>query len=94
MRYRQIGKKASPKHEILVNNFVLRLDAILPWDSSAVDATVEIKRRLTESGNKIGVNDMAIAGHAISSGSILITNNVSEFSRVARLRYDDWTNLT
>ena len=30
MRYGEIGKKASPKHAVLVNEFIRRLDAILP----------------------------------------------------------------
>jgi len=41
MRYGQIGKKASTKHKTLVNEFVKRLDAVLPWDHRTVDATVE-----------------------------------------------------
>ena len=42
MRYDQIDKKASTKHKTLVDEFIKRLDAVLPWDHRAVDATVEI----------------------------------------------------
>src|SRR5690606_31370048 len=82
MRYGQIGKKASPKHKTLVDECVKRLDGVLPWDHTAVDATIEVKRELTKAGLVIGENDTAIAGHAIASGCVLITNNVREFSRV------------
>lgn len=92
MRYGEIGKKASPKHAVLVNEFIRRLDAILPWDRHAVDATIVIKRQLTTTGSKIGENDMAIAGHAISANCVLVTNNVGEFSRVDGLTYQDWVH--
>lgn len=90
MRYGQIGKKASPKHKTLVDEFVKRLDAVLPWDQAAVDATVEVKTQLAKSGLIIGENDTAIAGHAIASGCVVVTNNVREFRRVPGLSHEDW----
>ncbi|AYN96857.1 type II toxin-antitoxin system VapC family toxin [Pseudomonas sp. LTJR-52] len=90
MRYGQIGKKASTKHKTLVDEFVKRLDAVLPWDQRAVDATVELMRVLTKAGMPIGPNDTAIAGHAVAIGCVLVTNNVREFSRVPSLVYEDW----
>lgn len=92
MRYGQIGKKASPRHKTLVDDFVRRLDEILPWDHRAVDATVEVKLGLTQVGLIIGENDTAIAGHAIATGCTLVTNNVREFSRFAGLSYEDWVH--
>ena len=90
MRYGQIGKKASPKHRMLVDEFVKRLDAVLPWDQHAVDATVQVMEALTSAGTPIGPNDTAIAGHAIAIGCTLVTNNVREFGRVHGLVYEDW----
>lgn len=90
MRYGQIGKKASPKHKTLVDEFVKRLDAVLPWDQAAVDATVEVRIQLTRAGWVIGENDTAIAGHAIASGCVVVTNNVREFGRVSGLLSEDW----
>lgn len=90
MRYGQVGKKAAAKHKMLVDEFVKRLDAVLPWDQPAVDATVEIMRDLTSAGTPIGPNDTAIAGHAMASGCTLVTNNVREFGRVKGLVYEDW----
>lgn len=92
MRYGQIGKKASPKHNTLVDEFVKRLDEVLPWGLAAVDATVEVRRSLTEAGAIIGQNDTAIAGHAIAADCVLVTNNVREFSRVVGLSYEDWVH--
>lgn len=90
MRFGAIGKKASPKHTLLVDEFIKRLDEILPWDAKAVDATAMVKLQLSESGTPIGANDTAIAGHAIAESCILVTNNVREFERVVGLRFEDW----
>ncbi|CFR30645.1 type II toxin-antitoxin system VapC family toxin [Yersinia frederiksenii] len=92
MRFGAIGKKASPKHTYLVEEFVKRLDAVLPWDVAAIDATTQIKIALAKAGTPIGGNDAAIAGHAISTGAILVTNNVREFERVKKLHIEDWAN--
>lgn len=92
MRYGQIGKKASATHKFLVDEFVKRLDAVLPWDKQAVDATIELMQVLAKAGTPIGANDSAIAGHAIASACTVVTNNVREFSRVPGLVYEDWVH--
>ncbi|ENL0199898.1 type II toxin-antitoxin system VapC family toxin [Salmonella enterica] len=90
MRFGCTGKKASPRHAQLVDAFCSRLDAVLAWDRAAVDATTVIRAVLAAAGTPIGSNDAAIAGHAIASGAILVTNNVREFERVPGLQYEDW----
>lgn len=90
MRFGCTGKKASPRHAQLVDAFCSRLDAVLAWDRAAVNATTEIRAVLAAAGTPIGSNDAAIAGHAIASGAILVTNNVREFERVPGLQYEDW----
>lgn len=66
------------------------LDAILPWDQAAVDATTDVKAALTAAGTPIDLNDTAIAGHAIAVSAVLVTNNVREFKRVSGLTLEDW----
>lgn len=90
MRFGCTGKKASPRHAQLVDAFCSRLDAVLAWDRTAVDATTEIRAVLAAAGTPIGSNDAAIVGHAIAAGAILVTNNVREFERVPGLQYEDW----
>jgi tRNA(fMet)-specific endonuclease VapC len=92
MRYGAANPKASPKVGIMVDSFVQRLDAILPWDAAAVDMTVRIRKELERIGKPIGGNDAAIAGHAISAGCTLVTNNTREFERVCELglSLEDW----
>lgn len=90
MRFGATGPKASPRHVQLVDEFCTRLDAVLPWDRAAVDATTDIRVALRLAGTTIGNNDTAIAGHAISVGAILVSNNVREFERVPGLKLEDW----
>ncbi|WP_201772742.1 type II toxin-antitoxin system VapC family toxin [Endozoicomonas numazuensis] len=90
MQFGCIGKKASPKHQVLVDAFLQRIDAVLPWDRQAIDATALIKKALTEKGTLIDANDTAIAGHSIATNSVLVTNNIREFKRVPDLMFEDW----
>ena len=90
LRFGAIGKKASPKHNIIVDEFMARIDEVLAWDKGAVEATTKIKKVLNEQGNPIGNNDTMIAGHAISEKCILVSNNTREFERVPELILEDW----
>jgi len=93
LRFGAIGKKSSPKHNIIVDDFMARVDAVLAWGAGAVDATVKIKKILSDKGTPIGNNDIMIAGHAISAGCVLVTNNTKEFERVPELEFEDWAIL-
>ena len=90
MRFGAIGKKSSLRHVKLVDAFCCRLDSVLAWDKAAIDATTEIKISLANIGMPIVPNDAAIAGHALTTGSILVTNNLKEFERVSGLNPINW----
>lgn len=64
---------------------------ILQFDERAAEEYGRIKAELEKKGTPIGPMDTLIAGHARSSGLILVTNNTREFSRVAGLAVEDWT---
>jgi tRNA(fMet)-specific endonuclease VapC len=85
-----IGRRASPRHAPLVEAFVARLSAILPWDRSAAEESTRIRQELASRGTPIGGNDTMIAGHARVAGCVLVTNNVREFGRVGGLLVEDW----
>lgn len=90
LRFGAIGKKASPKHNMIVDEFLQRIDAVLAWDQGAVEVTAMIKKILSDQGTPIGNNDIMIAGHAISENCTLVTNNLREFNRVPDLTVEDW----
>lgn len=90
MRFGATGPKASPRHIQLVDAFCERLDAILPWDRNAVNATTALKAELAADGTSCSPNDVAIAGHAIVTGAVLITSNVRAFERLPGLALEDW----
>lgn len=92
MRYGQIGKKAPQNIGQAIDEFVRRLDGILPWDAAAVDKTIAVRQQLAAAGTPIGNNDAAIAAHALTTGCVLVTNNTREFARVAGLTCEDWTS--
>ncbi|HEY1058378.1 MAG TPA: type II toxin-antitoxin system VapC family toxin [Limnobacter sp.] len=84
------SKKASPRMVHIVREFIERMDEVLPWDRDAVEQAATLKKTLEALGTPIGPNDTAIAGHALSQHCILVTNNLSEFSRVPGLNVQDW----
>jgi len=86
-----LGAQASEKHVRMVDDFIRRLDGILPWDRAAVEQTAIIRSTLRRTGTPIGPNDSAIAGHALAVGAIMVTHNVREFIRVSGLTIEDWT---
>jgi tRNA(fMet)-specific endonuclease VapC len=49
-----------------------------------------IRAKLEKIGKPIGNNDLWIAAHALALGSILVTNNIKEFSRVPHLKLENW----
>jgi tRNA(fMet)-specific endonuclease VapC len=74
-----------------VEDFCSRLD-VIDYDDKAAAHYGEIRAELERAGTPIGVNDLHIAGHARSLGTILVTNNLKEFERVDGLRLQNWLN--
>lgn len=90
MRFGAIGKKANPKLPEMIDEFINRLDGVVPLDRSSVEEAYEIRRHLSMKGQQIGLNDSLIAGNAKASSCILVTNNEKEFSRVPNLIVENW----
>lgn len=85
-----VEKSALPEHNRRqVEDFVSRLE-IVPYGDKAAAHYGDIRATLERQGKTIGVNDLHIAAHARSEGLVLITNNLTEFERVAGLRSDNW----
>lgn len=62
----------------------------LDFDSASALAYGEIRSELERKGTPIGGMDMLIAAQAVAHDTILVTNNVREFSRIPNLRLENW----
>lgn len=62
----------------------------LPFDDQAAQHYGRIRASLFAKGQPIGPNDLMIAAIALANDLILVTHNVSEFSRVPDLKTEDW----
>ena len=63
---------------------------IAEFDSDAAFSYGQIRATLAGQGTHIGALDTLIAGHAVSLGARLVTNNEREFSRVPGLAVENW----
>lgn len=81
--------KRSTKLHRAIDTLVAELGAA-PFDTVAADEFARIACRLRARGTPIETLDAMLAGHAVSLGCILVTRNVSHFSRVTGLTTEDW----
>lgn len=77
------------KNKSALQEFILPLD-IMPFDDKAACNYGEIRTYLEKTGNIIGPLDLIIAAHARCLNAVLVTNNVKEFSRVPKLKVENW----
>jgi tRNA(fMet)-specific endonuclease VapC len=74
---------------LAVRELLRRVD-VLPWDSVAAECYGNVRAALTRQGKVVGPIDLLIAAHALSLGSVLVTNDRS-FGMVDALPIEDWT---
>lgn len=77
------------QNEAALQQFTLPLE-ILPYPEEASKVYGEIRSLLERKGTPIGPLDTLIAAHARYLGLTLVTNNLPEFSRVPKLRVENW----
>ncbi len=63
---------------------------LLPFEPEDAKHAGSIRATLQTSGKPIGAYDVLIAGQALARQLTLVTANVSEFSRVKGLSWQDW----
>ena len=73
----------------IIEDFVRHLD-VMNWDTEAADQYGVIRAELEAAGTPIGAMDMMIAAHAKSIKAVLVTNNQKHFTKVKRLKIDNW----
>ena len=87
-----VSKSSKPEqNQIALSQFVAPLE-ILPYDDGASQYYGDLRAGLEKQGTPIGSLDMLIAAHSISLNSVLITNNEKEFSRIPKLKIDNWVS--
>ena len=69
---------------------ILAAMLVVPFDVPTDREYAKLRQLLESSGNSIGPNDLLIAAQARANGQILVTNNVSEFTRVPNLQVENW----
>src|SRR5258708_21583830 len=87
------GVELSPRRgqdEVALNAFLGYVE-VLDFPDNAASDYANIRADLKTHGTMIGANDLFIAAHARSLGLTLVTNNISEFARVADLVLENWT---
>jgi tRNA(fMet)-specific endonuclease VapC len=62
----------------------------VPFDDAAAASYATLYHQLEVGGQVIGPFDLQIAAICLAHGLTLVTSNVSEFSRVSNLRFEDW----
>ena len=77
------------KNEQALLRFLAPL-SILPFGAAAASEYGALRTYPQNKGTPIGPLDMLIAGHALTEGLTLVTNNVREFERVPDLRLENW----
>ncbi len=89
----EYGARRSPRHDEIQRIIRAFLDnvEVLPFGMEAARRAGAIRSDLAARGLLIGAYDLLIAGHACSSGGVLVTNNEREFSRVEGLAIENWT---
>ena len=63
---------------------------ILPLEEPADHRYGELRAHLEKQGTPIGPNEMIIAAHALMLDCVVVTANEREFSRVPKLRVENW----
>ena len=71
--------------------FVAALDSVEAFTAKDAEVAGEIRAVLAREGQMIGPFDLLIAAQALRLDATLVTGSVGEFSRIAGLKWIDWT---
>lgn len=84
-------KSSDPAKNHTVIDAFLTTVVVQEFSEDAARIYGNVRSQLESRGTPIGPLDNMIAAHSLSAGTVLVTNNVHEFSRVAGLVVVDWT---
>lgn len=84
-----VAKSGSARNRSALEKFLAPLE-IAAFDGGAWWCYGDIRAGLERLGQPIGSLDTLIAAHALALKATLVTNKLSEFSRVPGLRVENW----
>jgi tRNA(fMet)-specific endonuclease VapC len=82
--------KDAKKQLVIFEEFV-SLNKVIPLTLPMAKTAATIQSELRKKGREIGHTDTLIAGIAITSELLLITNNTDHFNRIKGLEIANWT---
>jgi tRNA(fMet)-specific endonuclease VapC len=86
-----VAKSARVEHNrTRVESFLSGPISLISFDDADAQAAGTVRAGLERAGAPIGAYDVLIAGHALSLGAVLVTNNAREFGRVPDLALENW----
>jgi tRNA(fMet)-specific endonuclease VapC len=83
-------KSHHPKKSMEILLELASLIPPLPLPTKAAKHYGDIRSTLEKKGKPIGNNDLWIASHALEMELTLVTNNEKEFSRIPKLKFENW----
>ena len=89
LEYGVIKSSKPEQNHLALAQFLAPIE-ILPYGDATAEHYGKLRVYLEKHGTPIGSLDMLIAAHALSTGCILITNNLKEFERVPNLKINNW----
>lgn len=87
-----VHKSARPtENAATLQSFLRGPLTVLPFDEDDARVAGEVRAVLQRSGRTIGAYDTMIAAQCLRRDITVVTANVSQFSRVKGLKWEDWT---
>jgi predicted nucleic acid-binding protein len=87
-----LAQSTKKKHNEAALEDFLKYVIVLDWPLKAAPEYGRIRAHLKKKGTPIGAMDLLIAAHAMVLDAVLVTDNISEFGRVPRLKVENWVN--
>jgi len=84
-----VAKSGSQKNREALEMFLAPFE-IMPFDEKCVWVYGDLRSDLEKRGEPIGSLDTMIAAHALCLDARLVTNNLREFSKVSKLKLENW----
>ena len=80
----------NPQRNLSKIHAFIQLFKSLPFGDDDARFHAEVREHLAKRGLPIGPHDLQIAAIALRNNLTVVTNNISEFSRVPGLQCEDW----